>query len=229
MIALIKLSESDRRVLIALCLVLIILLVLFGYFVKLIRYILKKKADFVDNSMYDLLDANVILNKKHFRKVSFEKNRRKFYFEARLPVFFILLSLFMIFIYLCVAGFDLEFISFYNRELAFKLDWSESGDILLGFIPVFAEWPKIVKTPVFHFNRIEAWLTYLFDLGMLYGTAHFLICSIFYLARNYRTLTLSSEYFKKDVHALKDAKLAAKGVHTKEPSEEMKKMIEEES
>ena len=64
---LIKLSESDKRVLIALCLVLIILLVLIGYLVKLIKHVLNKKADFVDNSMYDLLDAEVILNKKHFR------------------------------------------------------------------------------------------------------------------------------------------------------------------
>ena len=62
---LIKLSESDKRVLIALCLVLIILLVLIGYLVKLIKHVLNKKADFVDNSMYDLLDAEVILNKKH--------------------------------------------------------------------------------------------------------------------------------------------------------------------
>ena len=79
---LLKLSESDKRVLIALCLVLIILLVLIGYLVKLIKHMLSKKADFVDNSMYDLLDAEVILNKKHFRKVSWEKNRRKFYFSA---------------------------------------------------------------------------------------------------------------------------------------------------
>ena len=104
---LIQLSESDKRVLIALCLVLIILIILFGYLVKLIKYILGKKADYVDNSMYDLLDANVILDKKHFRRVSWEKNRRKFYFEARLPIFFFLLSWFMIFIYMCVVGFDL--------------------------------------------------------------------------------------------------------------------------
>ena len=43
---LIQLSESDKRVLIALCLVLIILIILFGYLVKLIKYILGKKADY---------------------------------------------------------------------------------------------------------------------------------------------------------------------------------------
>ena len=71
---LIQLSESDKRVLIAICLIFIILIILFGYLVKLIKYILNKKADYVDNSMYDLLDANFIEDKKLFRKISWKKN-----------------------------------------------------------------------------------------------------------------------------------------------------------
>lgn len=224
---LIKLSESDKRVLIALCLVIIILLVLFGYLVKLIKYILRKKADFVDNSMYDLLDANMILDKKHFRKVSWEKNRRQFYFYSRIPVFFIILSLLIIFIYMCVAGFNLSFISKYNSEIAFKLDWSNTGELLLGFIPALARWPKVSKAPKFYFTKIDAWITYIFDLCIIYGSIHFIICSTFFLARNIRTITVSNDYFKKDLKQLKDAKIAARGAHIKEPSDEMKKMIEE--
>lgn len=226
---LIQLSESDKRVLIALCLVVIILLVLVGYLVKLIKYILRRKSDFVDNSMYDLLDANVILDKKHFRKVSWEKNRRQFYFETRLPMFFILLSWFIVFLYMCVVGFDLSFISKNNADLVLKLDWSNSGDLLLDFIPVFAEWPEITKYPVFHFDRIDAWITYIFDLGIIYGSLHFLICSIFFLARNVRTVNTSSEYFKKDLKALKEAKTQANAIHIKKPSEEMKQMIQDET
>lgn len=226
---LIQLSESDKRVLIAICLVLIILIVLFGYLVKLVKYILRKKADYVDNSMYDLLDANVILDKKHFRRVSWEKNRRKFYFESRLPIFFLLLSWAMILFYMCFVGFDLSFIAKYNQDLVLILDWSESGDLLLDFIPVFAEWPKVTKVPVFHFDKIDAWLTYLFDIGIIYSIIHFIICSIVLLARNIRTIKTSSEYFKKDLNALKEAKLKARGVHIKQPSEEMKQMIKDET
>lgn len=226
---LIKLSESDKRVLIALCLVLIILLVLFGYLVKLIKYILSKKADYVDNSMYDLLDANVITDKKHFRKVSWEKNRRKFYFESRIPVFFLILSLFILFLYLCIAGFDVAFIGEYNSKLLFKLDWSNCGELLLGFIPALARWPKIVQSPVFYFNKIDAWITYIFDIGIIYSSIHFIICSTFFLARNFRTISVSNSYFKKDLNALKEAKLNARSTHIKEPSDEMKKMIKEES
>ena len=222
---LVKLSESDKRVLIALCLVFIILFVIVGYLVKLIRYIIRKKADFVENSMYDLLDANVIEDKKHFRKVSWKKNRVRFYFDARVPVIFILLSLFIILLYMCVVGFDISFIIDYNKELKFTLDWSETGDILLGFIPVLAEWPKVVDIPTFHFDRFDAWLVYIFDIGMIYGLIHFFLCSTFFLARNIRTITVANEYFKKDLNKLKEAKLQARGIHTKEPSEEMKEEI----
>lgn len=226
--ALIKLSESDRRVLIALCLVLIILLVLFGYLVKLIRYILKKKADFVDNSMYDLLDANVILNKKHFRKVSFEKTEENSilkpvfrFFPSALPVYDLHLSL--------RRGIQSRFHRLLHPRTGLQTGLVGIGRYPFRFYSRLRGMAEDRENAGFYFNRIEAWLTYLFDLGMLYGTVHFLLCSIFYLARNYRTLTLSSEYFKKDVHALKEAKLAAKGVHVKEPSEEMKKIIEKES
>ena len=226
---LVKLSESDKRVLIALCLIFIIVFVIVGYLVKLIRYIISKKADFVENSMYDLLDANVIEDKKHFRKVSWKKNRVRFYFDARLPVLFILLSIFIIFLYMCVVGFNFDFILNYNKELKFTLDWSETGDILLGFIPVLAEWPKVVDVPTFHFDRFDAWLVYIFDLGMLYGLIHFFLCSTFYMARNIRTIKVANEYFKKDLNKLKEAKLQARGIHTKEPSEELKEEIKKSS
>lgn len=226
---LIQLSESDKRVLIAICLIFIILIILFGYLVKLIKYILNKKADYVDNSMYDLLDANFIEDKKLFRKISWKKNNLKFYFEARLPLFFILLSLFMIFLYMCIAGFNFDFIIKYNNQLKFSLDWSNTGDLLLGFIPVWAEWPTINKVPVFYFDQVEAWLTYIFDIGIIYGSLHFFFCSTVLLARNIRTISVSNEYFKKDLKALKEAKIQQKGIHIKEPSEEMKEIIRKES
>lgn len=226
---LIQLSESDKRVLIAICLIFIILIILFGYLVKLIKYILNKKADYVDNSMYDLLDANFIEDKKLFRKISWKKNNLKFYFEARLPLFFILLSLFMIFLYMCIAGFNFDFIIKYNNQLKFSLDWSNTGDLLLGFIPVWAEWPTINKVPVFYFDQVEAWLTYIFDIGIIYGSLHFFFCSTVLLARNIRTISVSNEYFKKDLKVLKEAKIQQKGIHIKEPSEEMKEIIRKES
>ena len=226
---LIQLSESDKRVIIAFCLIFIIVFILVGYLVKLIKYILSKKADFVENSMYDLLDANVIQDKKQFEKISWKKNKIRFYFDARLPILFILLSLFIIFLYMCIVGFDISFIVKYNSELKFSLDWSESGQLLLGFIPVLANWPKVVEVPIFHFDNVAAWLTYIFDLGMIYGLIHFFLCSTFYMARNIRTIKVANEYFKKDLNKLKEAKLQARGIHTKEPSEELKNEIKKES
>ena len=226
---LIQLSESDKRVLIAMLLAIIIVVVLFGYLVKLIKYVLNKKNDYVSTSMYDLLNANVILDAKHFRKVSWEKNRRKFYFEARLPIFFILLSLFIIFLYMCVVGFDLSFIAKYNQDITLILDFSESGILLLDFIPALAKWPTVSKVPVYHFDKVDAWLTYIFDIGILYGTINFIFCSVVLLSRNIYTINAAHDYFKKDIKDLKQAKLNASTINNKEPSEEMKKYIKDET
>ena len=226
---LIQLSESDKRVLIAMLLVLIVLVILFGYLVKLIKYLLNKKCDYVSTSMYDLLSANVILDAKHFRKVSWEKNRRKFYFEARLPFFFILLSWFIIFLYMCVVGFDISFIGKYNKDLIIVLDWSDSFILLLDFIPALASWPKVTKVPQFHLDQVDAWLTYIFDVVILYGSINFIMCSVVLLARNIKTISSAHDYFKKDIKELKQAKLNSAMVNSKEPSEELKQYIKDET
>ena len=130
---------------------------------------------------------------------------------------------------MCISGFNFDFIIKYNNQLKFSLDWSNTGDLLLGFIPVWAEWPTINKVPVFYFDQVEAWLTYIFDIGIIYGSLHFFFCSTVLLARNIRTISVSNEYFKKDLKALKEAKIQQKGIHIKEPSEEMKEIIRKES
>ena len=69
---LIQLNESDKRILIALCLVLILVFILIGYIGKFIRYLIRITGDYVEKSMYDILDADLIQEKKHFFNKDFQ-------------------------------------------------------------------------------------------------------------------------------------------------------------
>lgn len=223
---LIKLSESDKRILISLLLILILLFVLIGYLVKLIKYLLNAQADYVEKSMYDILDADLITDKKHFFQVSWEKNTRKFYFSARLPVIILIFLLATILIYQTVIeSYSWEFFSFYLKEASFKLDWPTQEFFGLTIIN---DWPSIAKPSVFYFDKFDAWLTYLVTLVGTYALIHFILCSISLLARNIRTIKVGNEYFKKDLNELKKAKLNAKQVHSVKPSEELKDYVKEE-
>lgn len=223
---LIQLSESDKRILISLLLIFILLFVLIGYLVKFIKYLLRVQGDYVEKSMYDILDADLIEDKKHFFKVSWEKNTRKFYFSARLPVIILICLLAIVLIYQTVIeNYSWDFFSFYLKEASFKLDWPTQE--FFG-IPIVNNWPSIAKASVFYFNKFDAWLTYLVFIVGVYAIIHFLLCSISLLTRNIRTIKVGNEYFKKDLDELKKAKLNAKQVHLKKPTEELKEYVKEE-
>lgn len=223
---LIQLSESDKRILISLLLIFILLFVLIGYLVKFIKYLLRVQGDYVEKSMYDILDADLIEDKKHFFQVSWEKNTRKFYFSARLPVIILICLLSIILIYQTVIeDYSWNFFGFYLKEASFKLDWPTQE--FFG-IKIVNDWPTIAKSSVFYFNKFDAWLTYLVSLIGAYALIHFLLCSISLLTRNIRTIKVGNEYFKKDLDELKKAKLNARQAHLKKPTEELKEYIKEE-
>ena len=223
---LITLSESDKRILISLCLILILIFILVGYLVKFIKYLLRVQGDYVEKSMYDILDADLINDKKHFFKVSWEKNTRKFYFSARLPIILLISLLCIVLIYQTVIeNYSWEFFSFYLKEASFKLHWPTQEFFGMSIIN---DWPSIEKASVFYFHKFDAWLTYIVFIVGIYAIIHFILCSISLLVRNIRTIKVGNEYFKKDLDELKKAKLNARQVHNKKPSEELQEYVKEE-
>lgn len=225
---LVKLSESDKRVLIALLLVLIILLILFGYLVKLIKFILAKQAAFVDTSMYDIVDANMVSTPKEFRKVSFEKNRRKFYFEAIFPfTVMALANIIVVILLLFPINFGYQVMGNYFYDLRLSLNWDNCFVILLDWIPALQHWPAVTHSPTFYFNEWQAWVSYIYLIAMIYGITHFTICVCAFASRNYRTIMAAHDVFDKDLKKLADAK-NLNNVHTKKPTEEMKEAVADE-
>ena len=226
MIILAQLSESDKRVLISLLLIGLLGFILIGYLVKLIKYLLKAQGDYVEKSMYDILDADLIVDKKHFFKVSWEKNTRKFYFDSRLPVIILISLLGIMLIYQTVINdFSWDFFINYLKDASFELHWPTTE--IFG-IQVISDWPSISKESVFHFDKFDAWLTYLVTITGTYATIHFILCSISLLTRNIRTIKVGNDYYKKDLDRLKDAKLNARQVHLKKPSDELKEYVKDE-
>lgn len=176
--------------------------------------------------MYEILEAELITEKKHFFKVSWEKNTRAFYFSARLPVIILIFLLATILIYQTVIeSYSWDFFRFYLQEASFELNWPTQEFFGLTII---SDWPSIAKASVFYFDRFDAWLTYLVTIVGAYALIHFILCSISLLARNITTFKVGNEYFKKDLNELKKAKLNARQVHIKKPSEELKDFVQNE-
>ena len=75
---LIQLSENDKRILISLGILLILLFVIVGYIGLLVERIMKHQAKKAGTMMHDVVAAKVVTNEKDFRKFGKKKNNRLF-------------------------------------------------------------------------------------------------------------------------------------------------------
>ena len=85
MISLIKLTENDKRLIIVLLLVFILLFVIAGYVGLLVRKIMKAQAAKADDMIHDVVEAGVITNERKLFLFGIRKNYREFFRRAWLP------------------------------------------------------------------------------------------------------------------------------------------------
>ena len=89
---LISLSETDKRVIFVLLLLIIITLVIFGYIGLLITRVMRWQGRRVDQFTHDVVVTKVIDNKKDFVRYARKKNWVWFFKQAWKPLTIILLA-----------------------------------------------------------------------------------------------------------------------------------------
>ncbi len=203
---LIKLTENDKRVLIALFIVLILIFVLIGYLVKLVRYIMKRQGKVVDTYMYDAVRLKVVKDTKHFRKVANKKSIRYFYKHSWRPILMMALGAIIVLVF-CLIKEEKNINFLFSTEkgfgsLFYTFDWANQpkGEFFGLVIP--NDWPPILNRPHFIYNDIYGWISYVTVPLFFIGAIWYLICVQAYIARAYRILKMSKDVFAKDLDKL---------------------------
>ena len=83
---LISLSENDKRLLLAVLLVLILFFVLIGYIGLLITRVMRWQGKKLDTVVADVVVTRVITDKKHFKRYARKKNWRLFFKQSAIPI-----------------------------------------------------------------------------------------------------------------------------------------------
>lgn len=204
MFSLVKLTETDKRILITVFLVVILIFLLIGLVVNIIRKIMARQGRAVDTYMYDLVKAKVITKPSEFRKVGFIKNFQTLYKRIRLPI--ILLAIAFI---LCLVRYIPTHDSFFKTyfsvdkgigSLFYKWDWANAEKASILGIPTIipSQWPDALNTPHFegNFSSIMAYISFPFLLvGLVLYFGHLLA----FISRSIQTMKLSKTVFQKDL------------------------------
>ena len=198
---LISLSETDKRVIFVLLLLIIITLVIFGYIGLLITRVMRWQGRRVDQFTHDVVVTKVIDNKKDFVRYARKKNWVWFFKQAWKPLTIILLAFILLIIHNAITRdwgydvFDHEKTGF--GTLLFIWDFNDP-DIYKEFfgIRLIADWPPIISTPHWEW---DAWCSYIFVPAVFIGGGWYLIALQCVVARTIRIYQLKHSVYDKSL------------------------------
>ena len=147
---LIQLTEKDKRLLIALFIILILLFVLIAYIGQGIKNLMKRYSKGIDGYMHDLCSAKLVDNPSDFRKEVFKKESKVLYANTRwiFRVFILSMVAFIVYTLIVKPGGDKTPFAYVGESLKglwFDFDWPRGEFFGIKKFPV--DWPYISKKP----------------------------------------------------------------------------------
>lgn len=220
---LLALTENDKRFIIALVFVLIVIIAFAVCVALLIEKIVKLQAKKLDKLMHDTVVTGVITNAKQFRKVANYKNRVQFYFDARIPFTIIIASLIVALITMGIennwnfAGLFTDYGTLVEgttnsykggngfATILYLWDYSKAPTANFFGITLISGWAPLLQAP--HFE-VQAIGSYIFAPAFVIGLGWYMFTIQGFLARKYRLLKLSISIYEKNLDNVKFDNLA---------------------
>lgn len=200
-------SESDKKLLIALLFIILLIILLFGYLQKLVGYIMYHQGLAIDTMMYDIIKTGVIKDKRPFRKEARRKSYVLLVKQSCLP-FICLLSFVALLLIFGWANSDpgLHYFGKSMDEIFPSLNWHVSEFFGLR-IPT--DWVTIAEGESFNFslddNGSFYWAKFVSIMvvcGLTCFGLWYLVRIQAYMARSMRIPQLCRTYFSKDLNKL---------------------------
>lgn len=196
---LVKMTESDKRVLIAIFIIILLIIIIFGYIEKLVAYIMHNQGLQIDTMMYDIIKTRVITEKREFKKEAYRKSY--VYFMKKSWISFIILSAFVAAMLIYGASINdpsCQYIGKAVTDITVGLNWPMGNFFGLN-IPI--NWPTISKAPDFSWS-LDKYLALFFLIGMIASGIVYLVQCQALMARSLRVRKLCHTYFAKDINKI---------------------------
>ena len=197
----ISLSETDKRVIFVLLLLIIVTLVILGYLGLLVTRVMRWQGKRVDQFTHDVVVTKVIDNKKDFVRYARTKNWVWFFKQAWKPLLIILLAvLFLIIRNAVTHDWNYELWSHKTTgfgTLLFVWDFADPNIYKEFFgVKLISDWPPLVNTPHWVW---DAWVSYIFVPAIIIGGVWYLVACQCVVARTIRIWKLKHSIFDKSL------------------------------
>lgn len=209
---LIQLTEKDKRLLIALFIILIVVFVLIAYIGQGIKSLMKKYSKGIDGYMHELCSAKLVDNPKDFRKQVFRKESKVLYAKTRWVFRVFLLSMigFVTYTLIVKPSGDKALFAYVGEslnELWFDFDWPTGEFFGIKNFPI--DWPYIASYPSPKFT-IPSIISYVMLVVWVVTFVCVFTSTLCFIARINRARSKSTEVFSR---SLDDANFSEENVN----------------
>ena len=197
---LIALTENDKRVILALLLLLVLVFVLIGFIGTIIVRVMKHQGKKIETAVHDAVITRVIVDKKHFKQYAYKKNNQFFFQETWIALLLIAIAWLALLI-TCIIRKDWQYDLFDHQKEGFTTlfwlwDFSDCYGEFFG-IRILNKWPTtLINSP--HFSP-DAIGYYIFVPFFLTGVIWYLIAVQRYIARLIKIHKLASSIYSKSL------------------------------
>jgi hypothetical protein len=177
----ISMSENDKKLLIVLLVIAILLFILLGLIGMLIRYVMKLQGEKIDNYVAEPVRYRVLGDATHFTAFAKAVNRRLLFKQALVPWMIALLSLVVYIIY--AAASDQWGRNYWGEfgTLFYQWDWANKNNYVTFWgMTLLAKWPDVLASPSWH---NEYWISYILVPMWLTSIVYYLVVSQAFIAR----------------------------------------------
>lgn len=198
---LIQLTEKDKRLLIALFIILIVVFVLIAYIGQGIKGLMKKYSKGIDGYMHELCSAKLIDNPKDFRKQVFRKESKILYAKTRWIFRIFILSMvgFVTYTLIVKPSGDGSLFAYVGDSLGslwFDFDWPKGEFFGIKKFPI--DWPYIASYPAPKFD-VASIVSYVMLIVWVITFVCVFTSTLCFIARINRARSKSNEVFSRSL------------------------------
>ncbi|MDD3388999.1 MAG: hypothetical protein PHP09_00675 [Bacilli bacterium] len=196
---LVQLTDNDKRLLIAIFLVVILLFLIAGYIFELVKRIVTNQGRKIDAVMANMVNTAVLRSPKEFRREARRKNRMLLFKGYIIPFLLVLVGLI---IHLLASTFYGHIIDIFDYEnegfitILYVWDWPSMPRSSFFGLSLPSDWPPVINQPHFEASAIVSYF-----IGPIYlvGLVWLFLSTQAYVARIYRIFQLNRLLFSNDL------------------------------
>ena len=192
----IKLSETEKRILIVIAVIFAFLFVIIGLIVKAIRNWMKDKAEYVDLYLYDLCHYGILTTPKEVVRYVKRRESKTLYLKTRWPLRILIIGTIILICYFMFAkNGNLHMPFDILKDFMIELDWPKGEFFGINMV---VGWPTIIKKPIIHLN-VAGYITYIMTIIAIWNIINSCMQILAFISKIKRADKVSVAVFNKSL------------------------------